>query len=110
MNQDSYLGGLVHKAGGKVVAADSASIYSTPSAETIAKADPDIIIRLAHAMPQQVTAEFNETFKQSPYNSLTAVKNKRVYDVKAPVFSPTANLKAPQAYAKIKEWLNQVEH
>ena len=109
MNAHSYIGDLVTRAGGQVVGANQQSLYGTPSTEKIVKANPDIIIRLAHAMPSEVKANFNATFAKAPYANLQAVKNKHVYDVTAPVFSPTANLKVKQAYQQIKEWLAQVE-
>lgn len=109
MNKQSYLGDLVTRAGGEVVGANEQSLYGTPSIEQIVKANPDIIIRLAHAMPTEVTANFKATFAKNPYKQLAAVKNKRVYDVTAPVFSPTANLHVQQAYQQIKEWLAKVD-
>jgi iron complex transport system substrate-binding protein len=109
MNGQSYLGELVEKAGGKIVGADPHSLYTSPNREKIAEADPQIVIRLAHAMPAEVEAAFKTAFKADPYNQLTAVKEQHVYDVKAPVFSPTANLQVKKAYAQIKEWIDQVE-
>ncbi|KRN29903.1 iron ABC transporter substrate-binding protein [Liquorilactobacillus mali] len=109
MNSKTYLGDLVKRAGGEVVGASPTSLYTTASSETIAEANPDIVIRLAHAMPKQVKAAFVTTFKQSPYNNLKAVKEKHVYDVEAPKFSPTANLKVRQAYNQVKRWLDQVD-
>ncbi|WP_268871643.1 ABC transporter substrate-binding protein [Liquorilactobacillus nagelii] len=109
MNNKSYLGELVEKAGGKVVGADPHSLYTSPNSEKIAQANPQIVIRLAHAMPTEVEAAFKIAFQADPYNQLIAVKNHHVYDVKAPVFSPTANLQVNKAYSQIKEWVNQVE-
>ncbi|KRL06267.1 ABC transporter substrate-binding protein [Liquorilactobacillus hordei] len=109
MNSKTYLGDLVKRAGGEVVGASPSSLYTTASSEAIVQADPDIVIRLAHAMPKQVKAAFITTFKQSPYNNLKAVKEKHVYDVVAPKFSPTANLKVKQAYNQVKRWLDQID-
>lgn len=109
MNSKTYLGDLVKRAGGEVVGASPSSLYTTASSEAIAKANPDVVIRLAHAMPKQVKAAFITTFKQSPYNNLKAVKEKYVYDVVAPKFSPTANLKVKQAYNQVKRWLDQID-
>ncbi|MFT8949816.1 MAG: ABC transporter substrate-binding protein [Liquorilactobacillus hordei] len=109
MNSKTYLGDLVKRAGGEVVGANPSSLYTTASSEAIAKANPDVVIRLAHAMPKQVKAAFITTFKQSPYNNLKAVKEKHVYDVVAPKFSPTANLKVKQAYNQVKRWLDQID-
>ena len=106
MNQNSYIGDLVKRAGGQVVAADQKSLMSPVNNEKIAQSDPDVIIRLAHAMPQEVKRSFDESFKSGPYKTLTAVKNKQVYDVQAPKFSPTANLHVKEAYQEIKEWLD----
>lgn len=106
MNQNSYIGDLVKRAGGQVVAADQKSLMSPVNNEKIAQSDPDVIIRLAHAMPQEVKRSFDESFKSGPYKTLTAVKNKQVYDVQAPKFSPTANLHVKETYQEIKEWLD----
>lgn len=106
MNQHSYVGDLVTRAGGNIVAADPQSVMTPVNTEKIAQAQPDVIIRLAHAMPKQVQQSFDESFKQQPYPSLPAVKEQRVYDVQAPKFSPTANLHVKEAYQQIKEWLD----
>lgn len=106
MNQHSYVGDLVTRAGGQIVAADTQSVMSPVNTEKIAQAQPDVIIRLAHAMPKQVKQSFAESFKGQPYPDLPAVKKKRVYDVQAPQFSPTANLHVKEAYQQIKEWLD----
>ena len=106
MNKDSYLGDLVTRAGGQIVAADQKSMMTPVDNEKIAQADPDVIIRLAHAMPQQVQKSFNESFKSMPYPNLTAVREKQVHDVQAPKFSPTANLHVKEAYQEVKEWLD----
>lgn len=104
-NQQSYLGDLVKRAGGQVVAGSPSSIYTTANPQLIAKANPDVVIRLAHAMPASVKQDFQQTFKQAPYNTLTATKKGHVYDVSAPEFSMSANLHVVEAYQQIYRWL-----
>lgn len=104
-NDKSYVGDLVKRAGGTVIGGASDSLYTMPNQQVILKENPDVVIRLAHAMPTSVAKSFNETFKQEPYNKLNATKNKQIHDVVAPEFSLSANLHVVDAYTKIQKWL-----
>jgi iron complex transport system substrate-binding protein len=106
-NEKSYIGDLVQRAGGQVIGGDSTWLYTAPNAAEIARLNPDIVIRLAHAMPENVKKSFDETFKQVPYRDLKATKNHAVYDGEAPVFSPTANLHVKEAYRQIMTWIQE---
>lgn len=106
-NEQSYLGDLVKRAGGQVVAGSKSSMYTTANPQLIAKANPDVVIRLAHAMPANVKQDFKQTFKQAPYDTLKATKSGQVYDVSAPEFSMSANLHVLDAYQKIYHWLER---
>lgn len=104
-NQHSYVGDLVTRAGGTVVAGDPNSMYAPANPQTIAQLNPDVVIRFAHAMPVSVQANFVETFKQAPYNNLAATRHHHVYDAAAPEFGLTANLHVKAAYTQIQKWL-----
>lgn len=104
-NQHSYVGDLVTRAGGTVVAGDPNSPYAPANPQTIAELNPDMVIRFAHAMPASVHANFVETFKQAPYQNLTATRERHVYDAAAPEFGLTANLRVVSAYRQIETWL-----
>lgn len=104
-NNQSYIGDLVKRAGGDVVASDPHSIYTPANPQVIAQANPDVVIRLAHAMPASVKQDFKQTFAQAPYNNLKATHTGQIYDVAAPEFALNANLQVVTAYRQIYQWL-----
>ena len=108
-NDQTYIGDLVKRAGGQIVGGDPTSQLSTPNPQTIAQENPDVVIRLAHAMPKQVKQSFEQTFQQAPYQTLAATQNGQVHDVTSPVFAMTANLEVVSAYEQIQAWLKAAE-
>lgn len=102
----SYVGNLVAIAGGRNVFSSSNQEYIQPNDEAIKKANPDVILRLEHALPKMVTAQFKQAFKTDPmWSTLSAVKHHRVYDLQEPDFDATANMKAATAIKKVSKWL-----
>lgn len=102
----SYIGNLVSISGGRNVFTSKDQEYIQPNDESIKKAKPDVILRLEHALPKMVTAQFNQTFKQDPmWQTIPAVKHHRVYDLQEPDFDATANMRAAIAISKISKWL-----
>ncbi|MCT3399067.1 heme ABC transporter substrate-binding protein IsdE [Lentilactobacillus hilgardii] len=102
----SYVGNLVSLAGGKNVFPSKNQEYIQPNDEAIKKANPDVILRLEHALPKMVTAQFNQVFKSdSMWQTISAVKKHRVYDLQEPDFDATANMRAAIAINKISRWL-----
>jgi len=102
--QHSYVGDLITRAGGTVIGSGDGA-YTTMNVEQIASAQPDVIITMAHAMPDSVFKSFNTLFNQSNWQALPAVHNQHIYRATEPTFSMTANLNAPQAYHQLKIWL-----
>lgn len=102
----SYVGDLVRLAGGNNVFSSKTQSYVQPSDEAIAKAKPQVILRLEHAMPTMVTEQFNTEFKQQSFWKQTpAVQQKRVYDLQEPNFDATANMHAAKALGLVSNWL-----
>lgn len=102
----SYVGNLVELAGGKNVFTSKNQEYIQPSDEAIQKAQPQVILRLEHAMPAMVTEQFNSDFKtQSFWRQTPAVQSKRVYDLREPDFDATANMHAAKALGEVSQWL-----
>lgn len=102
----TYVGDLVRLAGGTNVYQSSTQSYIHPSNESLATKKPDVILRLAHALPKVTIPEFNQEFAHnSVWKTMPAVKNKRVYDLIPPTFNASANLEMPQALTKISKWL-----
>ncbi len=102
----SYVGDLVRLAGGKNVFMSKSQSYIEPSDEAIQKARPQVILRLAHAMPSLVIDQFNTEFKQQSFwKNTPAVQHQRVYDLQEPNFDATANMRAAKALGLVSEWL-----
>lgn len=102
--QHSYVGDLITKAGGDVIGAGD-SAYTNLNAEQIAAENPDVIVTMAHAMPDNVFKSFDALFSQNNWQTINAVKNGHVYQAKEPIFGMTANLNATKAFNQIKTWL-----
>ncbi|GHP13100.1 heme ABC transporter substrate-binding protein IsdE [Lentilactobacillus fungorum] len=102
----SYVGDLVALAGGDNVFSSTNQEFMQPNDEAIKRANPQVILRLAHALPQIVIPQFKSEFKSDPmWRTLAAVKHHRVYDLTEPNFDATANMRAPQALKIISKWL-----
>ena len=93
--EQSYIGDLVKIVGGKNII-DNVGIdssYVDFSMEQIIVKDPDIILRFSHGNIEATKESFDSKFSQdSAWNSLTAVKNGRVYDLDPAIFGVSANL------------------
>lgn len=96
--ENSYAGDLVRLAGGENVMAGQEAEYLPSNTEYLYDAKPDIILRLAHGMPEEVIKMFNEEFKTNDiWKHFDAVKNSRVYDLEEELFGTTAALNVPEA-------------
>ena len=102
----SYVGDLVEIAGGNNVFASKTQEFIQPNDEAIKRARPQVILRLAHALPNMVIPQFDSEFKSDPmWKTVPAVKNHRVYNLEEPNFDATANMRAPQALKIVSNWL-----
>ncbi len=100
--ENSYIGDLVRMAGGQNVMSGQEPEYLPSNTEFLQQSNPDIIIRLAHGLPDQVVEMFNEEFATNDiWKHFDAVKNGRVYDLEEPLFGTTATLAVPQALEEL---------
>ncbi|HBT71334.1 MAG TPA: heme ABC transporter substrate-binding protein IsdE [Lysinibacillus sp.] len=100
--ENSYIGDLVRLAGGQNVMSGQEPEYLPSNTEFLQQSNPDIIIRLAHGLPEQVVEMFNEEFTTNDiWKHFDAVKNGRVYDLDEPLFGTTATLAVPQALEEL---------
>ncbi|MFJ7406763.1 MULTISPECIES: heme ABC transporter substrate-binding protein IsdE [unclassified Lysinibacillus] len=100
--ENSYIGDLVRLAGGQNVMSGQEPEYLPSNTEFLQQSNPDIIIRLAHGLPDQVVEMFNEEFATNDiWKHFDAVKNGRVYDLEEPLFGTTATLAVPQALEEL---------
>ncbi|MEG0451216.1 MAG: heme ABC transporter substrate-binding protein IsdE [Lysinibacillus sp.] len=96
--ENSYAGDLVRLAGGENVMAGQDAEYLPSNTEYLYESNPDIILRLAHGMPDEVIEMFDEEFKTNDvWKHFTAVKNGEVYDLEEELFGTTAALNVPEA-------------
>lgn len=61
--ENSYVGSLVKLAGGENVYQNTDQEFLTVNTEDMKKKEPDIIVRAAHALPDQVTKCLTKTLK-----------------------------------------------
>ena len=101
--EKSYVGSLVVLAGGENVYTDSSQEFLTVNTEDMKTKEPDIILRAAHALPDQVVEMFNEDFKTNDIGKhFDAVKNGRVYDLTYENFGMSATFRYPKALEELQ--------
>lgn len=102
----SYIGDLVRIAGGVNVAQGEKVEYLASNTEYLHSANPDVILRAAHGMPEEVVKMFDQEFKKNDiWKHFDAVKNGRVYDLEESLFGTTASLGADEALGRLLELL-----
>ena len=100
---NSYVGSLVELAGGENVYSDSDQEFLTVNTEDMKTKEPDIILRAAHALPDQVIEMFNEDFAENDiWQHFDAVKNGRVYDLTYEYFGMSAKFNYPDALEELQ--------
>lgn len=104
--EHSYIGDLVKQLGGKNIVQGEQVEYLASNTEYLKKADPDIILRAAHGMPEEVVKMFDKEFKTNDiWKHFAAVKNNRVYDLEERLFGTTGNLAAIEALDELKKMM-----
>ncbi|MGX5468370.1 heme ABC transporter substrate-binding protein IsdE [Bacillus toyonensis] len=104
--EHSYIGDLVKQLGGKNIVQGERVEYLASNTEYLKKADPDIILRAAHGMPDEVVKMFDKEFKTNDiWKHFAAVKNTRVYDLEERLFGTTGNLAAIEALDELKKMM-----
>ncbi|MDM5299889.1 heme ABC transporter substrate-binding protein IsdE [Bacillus pumilus] len=104
--EKSYIGDLVRIAGGDNIAKGEKMEYLASNTEYLQKANPDIILRAAHGMPDEVVKMFDQEFKTNDiWKHFKAVQQDRVYDLEESLFGTTGNLKAAEALDELTRML-----
>ena len=102
--ENSYVGNLVKLAGGENVYQNTNQEFLTVNTEDMKKKEPDIIVRAAHAMPDQVVKMFKDDFNSNDiWKHFEAVKNKKVYDLTYEYFGMSANFNYQKALKELEE-------
>lgn len=96
--EHSYIGDLVRLLGGVNIVQGETVEFLASNTEYLQKANPDVILRAAHGMPEEVVVMFDEEFKKNDiWKHFKAVQNGRVYDLEEALFGTTGNLAASEA-------------
>lgn len=104
--EHSYIGDLVKIAGGTNVVQGQKVEYIAHNTEALQQSNPDIILRAAHGMPDEVVKMFDEEFKTNDiWKHFNAVKNGHVYDLPEPLFGTTGNLAASSALDELMKMM-----
>ncbi|HLR09389.1 MAG TPA: heme ABC transporter substrate-binding protein IsdE [Bacillota bacterium] len=104
--ENSYVGDLVKRAGGINAIQDEDREYIASNTENLQQSNPDVILRMAHGMPDEVVEMFDKEFAENDiWKHFKAVQNDRVYDLEETRFGTTANLAAPEALEELVEIL-----
>lgn len=104
--ENSYAGSLVALAGGQNVYAGSDQEFLNVNTEDMQARDPDIILRTAHALPDQVMAMFADEFATNDvWKHFRAVKEGRVYDLPYDQFGMSATFNYPEALQTLQPML-----
>lgn len=96
--EHSYIGDLVKRAGGTNVIVGEQVEFLASNTEYLQQTNPDVILRAAHGMPDEVVKMFDQEFRTNDiWKHFDAVKNGRVYDLEETLFGTTGNLAAIEA-------------
>ena len=102
----SYVGSLVRLAGGTNVYEDEEADFIIANTEDMQTKDPDIILRAAHAMPEDVVNMFKEEFETNDiWRHFRAVEDGCVYDLPYDQFGMSAKFNFPEALDTLQPML-----
>ncbi|KMK78163.1 heme ABC transporter substrate-binding protein IsdE [Alkalihalobacillus pseudalcaliphilus] len=104
--EHSYIGDLVKRAGGTNIVQGETVEYLASNTEYLQQANPDVILRAAHGMPEEVIEMFDHKFATDDiWKHFDAVKNDRVYDLEEELFPTTGNLAVGRAMDVLVDFL-----
>lgn len=105
-SEDSYVGNLASIVGAKNILTDAPSSFSPIDMEYLADKNPDYILFMAHANPEESLEAFNQEFeKNKAWQNFDAVKNGNVVALETEYFGMSANLYAVDAMEKLVDIL-----
>lgn len=105
-SEDSYVGNLASIVGAKNVLTDAPSSFSPVDMEYLADKNPDYILFMAHANPEESLEAFKQEFEtNAAWQNFDAVNNEKVIALETSYFGMSANLYAVDAMEKLVEIL-----
>lgn len=104
--ENSYVGSLVSLAGATNVYAGTDEEFLSANTEDMQTKDPDVILRAAHALPDEVVAMFDEEFAENDiWRHFRAVQEGRVFDLSYDKFGMSAKFNYPEALDELQPML-----
>lgn len=104
--EHSYIGDLVKQLGGINVVQGEDVEYVASNTEHLHQAEPDLILRAAHGLPDEVVKMFDKAFAENDiWKHFKAVKEGRVYDLEETRFGTTGNLAVDEALEELMEMM-----
>ena len=96
--ENSYVGSLAELAGAENVYGGTNQQFITINTEDMLQKDPDIILRTAHALPEEVMEMFKKDFAENDiWKHFRAVKEGKVYDLDYKKFGMSAKFNYKEA-------------
>lgn len=100
----SYVGNLVEIVGGNNIVQDDTSSFVTYSKEEISKLNPDKVLVMIHAMPEQTKAALEKEFESdTAWQSIDAIKNNKIVYLDNTYFGMSANLRVVEGLDILRE-------
>ena len=102
--ENSYIGSLVAMTGAVNVYEGERGEFLTINTEDMLLKQPDIILRAAHALPEDVVEMFDQEFRENDiWRHFDAVQNGQVFDLPHDQFGMSASFEYPQALETLRE-------
>lgn len=102
--RDSYIGNLVDIVGGKNLIEETGSPFVSCNGEALSQMNPDMILVMTHALPEQTRAEFEEVLETDvAWQNIPAVKEGRIEFLESNYFGMSANLKAVKSLEILRD-------
>ncbi|MCL1948455.1 MAG: ABC transporter substrate-binding protein, partial [Turicibacter sp.] len=109
----SYVGDLVNQLGVPNMAAQLEGAMFAPflpiSMEQLVAANPDAILRFAHASVENAQEMFDSMFENPALAALDAVQNDLVFDLNSDIFGVSANIRVEEAFSILGELFNGLQ-
>lgn len=106
VSENTYVGDLVKRVGGANIITDAPSSFSPVDMEYLADKNPEYILFMSHANPEESLAAFKQEIEGNPaWQNFDAVKNDKLITLETGYFGMSANLLAVDAMNKLVEIL-----
>lgn len=101
--EKSYVGDLVKRAGGTNIIENPTASFMPVDMEFLASKNPEYILLMTHANPEESKAAFEEEFsKNAAWNNFDAVKNDKVISLDPNYFGMSADLNVGVAMQELE--------